>query len=136
LENLRSQVQEVQAQLGTIDGRLDGLGGNMLERLQVAEKAKLEAESAAQAAQQELNKWQGGELHHRLRSLWDHTENCKDCARDKAAIVGELAVQSKPEALEALQEADGNASNKRTTQAGADTRPEASGVACLMPMVK
>lgn len=103
LEDLMRQVQELQKRLDTINGRLDDFSKSMLERLQVAEKAKLEAESAAQAAHQELDKWQEGELHHRLRSLWDHAENCEDCTKDKAAIVAELAAQSSPEALEAAK---------------------------------
>jgi len=130
LEDLENQVQEVQAKHSAINGRLDNLNESTLERLQVAEKAKLQAESVAQAAQQELDKWQGGELHHRLNLLWDRADNCKDCAKDKAAIEAELAAQNSPEALEAAQGADSSAS-EQTTQAGADTGPEASGGSLL-----
>ena len=119
-EDLKSQFQEVQAQLRTINGRLDDFSRSIVERLQVSEKAKLEEESAAQAAQQELDKWQKGQLHHRLRSHWNHAENCEDCAQDKAVIVAELAAQSNPEALEAVQEADGSAS-EQATQTVTDT---------------
>ncbi len=110
LEDSESHVQELQEQLQTANGRLDDLRESMFERLQEETEARAKAESAAQTAQQELAKWQEGQLHHQLRSLWNHAENCEDCARDKAAIVAELAAQSRPKALEAAQEADGSAS--------------------------
>ena len=59
LEDSESHVQELQGQLHTANGRFDDFSQSMFERLQEAEEAKLEAESAAQATQQELIKWQG-----------------------------------------------------------------------------
>jgi len=105
LEDLKCQVQELQEQLLTGNGRLDDFSESMLERLKVAEKAKLEAENAAQTTQQELEKWQEGEHHHPLRSIWDRADNCEDCAKDKEDILAELAAQSRSEALKAAQEA-------------------------------
>ncbi len=125
LEDSESHARELQGQLHTANGRFDDLRESMLERLQEETEARAKAESAAQAAHQELTKWQEGQLHHQLRSLWDQAENCEDCARDKAAIVAELAAQSRPEALEAAQEADGSAS-EQAAQAGTDGGPGAS----------
>lgn len=130
LEGSESHVQELQGQLHTANGRFDDLRESMLKRLQEVTEARTKAESAAQAAQQELAKWQEGQLHHRLRLLWDQAENCEDCARDKAAIVVELAAQSRAEALEAAQEADGSAS-EQAVQAGTDAEPETNGRSLL-----
>ena len=130
LEGSESHVQALQGQLHTANGRFDDLKESMLKRLQEETEARAKAESAAQAAQQELAKWQEGQLHHQLRLLWDQAENCEDCASDKAAIVAELAAQSRPEALEAAQEADGSAS-EQAAQAGTDAEPETSGRSLL-----
>lgn len=132
LEDSESQVQELQEQLRTANGRLDDLRESMLERLQEETEARVNEESAAQAAQQELAKWQEGQLHYRLRLLWDQAENCEDCAGDKATIVAELAAQSRPEALEAAQETGGSASGQ-AAQVGADGGPGASGRSLLDP---
>lgn len=126
LEDSESHVQELQEQLLTANGRFDDFRESILERLQKEEEAKQKAESATQAAQQELNMWRNGQLHQPLRVHWDHAENCEDCARDKAAIVAELAAQSSSQALEAAHEADDSVS-EQAVQAGVDTKPEASG---------
>ena len=130
LEGSERHVQELQGQLRTANGRFDDLRKSMLERLQEETEARAKAESAAQAAQQELTKWQEGQFHQRLRLLWDQAENYEDCAKDKAAIVAELAAQSRSEALEAAQEADSSTS-KQAAQAGADAGPETSGRSLL-----
>lgn len=130
LENSENHVQELQGQLHTANSRFNDLRESILKRLQEAGEDKLEAESAAKAAQQELIKWQEGQLHHRLRLLWDQAENCEDCAKDKTAIVAELAAQSRPEALETDQEADGSAS-EQAAQANVDGGPGASGRSLL-----
>lgn len=56
LEDSESHVQELQGQLHTANGRFDDLRESMLERLQEETEARAKAESAAQAAQQELAK--------------------------------------------------------------------------------
>ncbi len=125
LEDSESHVQELQEQLLTANGRFDDFRESILERLQKEEEAKQKAESAAQAALRELNMWRDGQLHQPLRLHWDQAENCEDCARDKAAIVAELAAQSNAEALEAAREADDSAS-EQASQRSADAGPEDS----------
>ncbi len=126
LEDSESHVRELQEQLRTANSRFDEFRESMLERSQEETEAKLEAESAAQTAQQELAKWWEGQLHHRLRLLWDRAENCEDCARDKEAIVAELAAQNDAKALEAAQEADYSAI-EQAAQSDVDAETEASG---------